>query len=178
MYLTHDVPLGTLTLAASDLGLTRCAFTRTDPGGGVDGVDGGAAGVDGHSPAARRWLDLTRGELDAYFDGELREFTVPVDLSALPEFDRHVLDVLARIDYGQTTTYRDLAVMAGWGPRDARLIGGVMSRNPLLIVVPCHRVLGSDGSLVGYSGGLPAKRRLLDLESACRLVTDGAESLG
>lgn len=151
MMTTHDTPIGPLWLAAGESGLVRCGFRpphRPVP-------DGGEA-----------WLDLARSELDAYFDGTLREFTVPVDLARASAVDRPVLEALrADVGYGQTVSYGRLAALVDLPPSAARDIGAAMARNPVAIVVPCHRVVGADGSLVGYGGGLPAKRRLLELET-------------
>ncbi len=153
---THPTPLGRLTLTASGVGVTRCTFRPPR----VPAHEATAA-----SPDARRWLDLACRELDRYFDGKLREFTVPVDLRRVSTAHRHVLDGLADVGYGQTTTYSALAAAVGLTDDGPRQVGGAMARNPVLIVVPCHRVLGVSGSLVGYAGGLTAKRRLLDLEA-------------
>ncbi|MHA6793935.1 methylated-DNA--[protein]-cysteine S-methyltransferase [Pseudonocardia bannensis] len=153
--ITHPTPAGLLTLAASASGLTRCTF-RPAP----VSVDGAGEA----SPAARRWLDLARRELDGYFTGRLREFTVPVDLRRVGTRHRRVLDGLAHVGYGETTTYGRLAAAVGLTDDGPRQVGGAMARNPVLIIVPCHRVLGAGGRLVGYAGGLTVKRRLLDLE--------------
>jgi methylated-DNA-[protein]-cysteine S-methyltransferase len=106
-----------------------------------------------------------RRELDDYFTGRRREFDVELDLAAVPAFHRSVLDELTRIPYGETRTYGSLAARVG-SPKAARAVGGACNRNPIPIVVPCHRVVGSTGSLVGYAGGLERKRALLALEGA------------
>lgn len=162
MLISHDTPAGTLTLGASGRGLTVCSFrsaravTRRHPGIGAAAQDG---------PAARRWLETARRELDAYFAGRLREFTVPADLRLASAFDRRVLGCLAAVGYGRTTTYGRLAESLGLPRGSAYDVGQALARNPVVIVVPCHRVLAADGGLTGYAGGLAAKRRLLDLES-------------
>jgi methylated-DNA-[protein]-cysteine S-methyltransferase len=155
---THDTPIGTLTLAASDRGLTRCTFSTV------------GAPTDAHlvgSPA-RQWLDQTRRELDGYFAGELRTFTVPVDLRRVGGLHRRILDGLNEVGYGETTSYGRLATALGLTNGGPRQVGGAMARNPVLIIVPCHRVLGADGGLVGHAGGLAAKQWLLDLETKDR----------
>src|SRR5215210_5876056 len=100
-----------------------------------------------------------RRQLDEYFDGKRRNFELEVDLRPAREFGRAVLAELARVPYGEVTTYGTLAARAG-RPRAARAVGTVMNRNPVPIVLPCHRVVGSTGSLVGYAGGLERKRTL------------------
>ena len=103
-----------------------------------------------------------RRQLDEYFEGARHDFELPLDL-AVGEFYAQVLGELARVPYGETTTYGALAARTGH-PKAARAIGTVMHRNPVPIVLPCHRVIGSTGSLTGYGGGLPAKKFLLELE--------------
>ncbi len=101
-------------------------------------------------------------QLDRYFAGERREF----DLALAPRgsgFDRRVWDALREIPYGETTSYGELARQIGY-PDRARAVGAANARNPIAIVIPCHRVIGADGSLTGYAGGIERKRRLLELE--------------
>jgi methylated-DNA-[protein]-cysteine S-methyltransferase len=109
-------------------------------------------------------LDAVRRELAEYFEGRRREFDLPLDLRVAP-FHEEVLRELARVPYGRVDTYGHLASLVG-RPRAARAIGTVMNRNPIPIVLPCHRIIGASGSLTGYGGGLPAKRLLLELEGA------------
>ncbi|HEX4701839.1 MAG TPA: methylated-DNA--[protein]-cysteine S-methyltransferase [Pseudonocardiaceae bacterium] len=158
----HDTPIGTLTLAATELGLVSSSFTPPDKISTRLSIRA-ITGTD--SPAAQTWLDQTRTELDQYFAGNLRAFTVPVDLQLAGTLDRSLLAVLAQVPYGATTSYGRLGARLGLPPEDIRKVGQAMARNPVLILLPCHRVLGADGTLVGYAAGLPAKRRLLDLES-------------
>jgi methylated-DNA-[protein]-cysteine S-methyltransferase len=110
-------------------------------------------------------VGLARRELDEYFAGKRQAFDLSVDLRALPPFTVDVLRELARVPYGRTTTYGELAARVG-RPRAARAVGTVMNRNRIPIVLPCHRVVGSTGDLVGYAGGLDKKRQLLRLEGA------------
>ena len=112
-----------------------------------------------------RSIDVARRELDEYFAGERRAFDLSLDLRGLPAFTLSVLDELARVPYGETTTYGTLAARIGH-PRAARAVGTVMNRNRIPIVLPCHRVVGSSGDLTGYAGGLDVKRTLLELEGA------------
>ena len=110
-------------------------------------------------------VDGARRELEEYFDGRRRTFDVALDLRALPPFTVSVLDELARVPYGETTTYGELAQRVGH-PRAARAVGTVMNRNRIPIVLPCHRVVGATGDLTGYAGGLDVKQSLLELEGA------------
>ena len=112
-----------------------------------------------------RALDETRSELDDYFGGRRTAFDLALDMRGLPEFTLRVLSELAKVPYGQTATYGELAERAG-NPRASRAVGTVMNRNRIPIVLPCHRVVGSSGDLVGYGGGLERKERLLRLEGA------------
>jgi len=104
-------------------------------------------------------------QLEEYFAGKRREFDLDVDLGGLTPFQRSVLEVTRRIPYGEFWTYREVAAAIG-NPQAARAVGHALARNPVGIIVPCHRVIGSDGSLRGFtaSGGLSAKRYLLELE--------------
>jgi methylated-DNA-[protein]-cysteine S-methyltransferase len=109
-------------------------------------------------------LDEVRRELDEYFAGSRTSFDLPLDLRVAP-FHADVLRELALVPYGRTSTYGTLAANVG-RPRAARAVGTVMHRNPIPIVLPCHRIVGANGSLTGYAGGLDVKRRLLELEGA------------
>ncbi|MFJ5995074.1 methylated-DNA--[protein]-cysteine S-methyltransferase [Streptomyces sp. NPDC092370] len=109
----------------------------------------------------------TEEQLKAYFAGELAEFTVPLRLHGTP-FQRAVWDQLRRIPYGETRTYGRLADTLG-APHASRAVGLANGRNPIGIVVPCHRVIGANGGLTGYGGGLERKRRLLDFERGAAL---------
>jgi methylated-DNA-[protein]-cysteine S-methyltransferase len=106
-------------------------------------------------------------QLEAYFAGELKEFTLELRLNGTP-FQRRVWDELRRIPYGETRTYGELAELLG-APKASRAVGLANGRNPIGVVVPCHRVVGADGSLTGYGGGLDRKRRLLDFERGAGL---------
>ena len=151
-----DSPVGELFLAATDRGLCRISYT-------VDGQDEELARVFG-ARVLRSPLDEVRRELDEYFDGRRRDFDLPLDLRVAP-FHEAVLRELARVPYGRVDTYGSLAAKVG-RPRAARAVGTVMNRNPIPIVLPCHRIIGANGSLTGYAGGLDVKRALLELEGA------------
>jgi len=149
-------PVGELLVAATERGLCRISY-------GVEGGDEALARTFGVR-VLRTPLDEIRRELDEYFAGRRREFDLPLDLRVAP-FHEAVLRERARVPYGQLETYGALAAKVG-RPRAARAVGTAMNRNPIPIVLPCHRVVGADGSLTGYAGGLHVKRALLELEGA------------
>jgi methylated-DNA-[protein]-cysteine S-methyltransferase len=149
-----DSPVGELFLAATPRGLCRISYT-------VDGQDEVVARSFGVR-VLRAPLDEVRRELDEYFEGRRREFDLSLDLRVAP-FHEDVLRQLAGVPYGQTDTYGHLAALVG-RPKAARAVGTVMNRNPIPIVLPCHRIVGADGALTGYAGGLDVKRHLLRLE--------------
>ena len=155
-----DTPVGPLLLAVTERGLCRISFDP-EPERETESL---ARTFGVRVLRVPRQVDRVRRELDEYFEGRRREFDLPLDLRGREGFSRAVLERLAGVPYGAVTTYKSLAVEAG-NPRAARAVGTVMNRNPIPIVLPCHRVVGSDGSLVGYGGGLPRKRLLLDLEA-------------
>jgi methylated-DNA-[protein]-cysteine S-methyltransferase len=142
-----DTPIGTLWLGRDERGLSSVAFD-------------GPAGADPGDPL----LADAAAQLDAYFAGELEGFDLPLSPGGT-EFQRRVWSAVAAIPYGTTTTYSALAASLGQ-PSACRAVGAANGRNPLPIVVPCHRVVGSAGALTGYGGGLDRKRALLDLEAA------------
>jgi methylated-DNA-[protein]-cysteine S-methyltransferase len=156
-----DSPVGPLFVAASDRGLAAISF-RSDPEEQLDRLARIAGPRVLRSPSS---IDLARRELDEYFEGERRAFDLSLDLRGLPSFTISVLKELARVPYGKTTTYGALAAKIG-RPRAARAVGTVMNRNRIPIVLPCHRVVGASGDLVGYAGGIDRKVRLLELEGA------------
>ena len=102
-------------------------------------------------------------QLEEYFLGKRKEFDLPVSFEGVTPFRKRVYQELLNIPYGETATYKDLAVALG-DPKASRAVGGALNKNPLLIVVPCHRIIGSDGSLTGFAGGIDKKRFLLQLE--------------
>jgi methylated-DNA-[protein]-cysteine S-methyltransferase len=151
-----DSPIGELFVAATERGLARISFFP-------DGMEDTLARTFGPR-VLRAPLDDVRRELDEYFEGKRREFDLPLDLRVAP-FHADVLAQLALVPYGQTETYGALAAKAG-RPKAARAVGTVMNRNPIPIVLPCHRIVGANGSLTGYAGGLDMKRHLLRHEGA------------
>jgi methylated-DNA-[protein]-cysteine S-methyltransferase len=146
----YESPLGPLTLLAGEAGLTGLSFP------------GRATGLDerDRDPAA---LAGVVAQLEAYFSGERRAFELPLALAGTP-FQRRVWAELRRIPYGATVSYMELAERVG-RPDIVRGVAAAVGRTPVPIVVPCHRVVGADGSLTGYGGGLQRKRALLDLEA-------------
>ena len=155
-----DTPVGPLLLAVTERGICRISY-NPEPDRDAE-VLARTFGV--RVLRAPRQVDHVRRELEEYFEGRRHAFDLPIDLRGREGFSRAILDRLARVPYGEVTTYKSLAVEAG-NPRAARAVGTIMNRNPIPIVLPCHRVVGSNGSLVGYGGGLERKRLLLDLEA-------------
>jgi len=155
-YDVTESPVGDLFLASTERGLCRISYR-------VEGQDEELARLFGVR-VLRMPLDAVRRELDEYFEGQRREFELPLDLRVAP-FHEAVLHELARVPYGRTETYGALAAKVG-RPKAARAVGTVMNRNPIPIVLPCHRIVGANGSLTGYGGGLDVKRALLELEGA------------
>jgi methylated-DNA-[protein]-cysteine S-methyltransferase len=151
-----ESPVGELFIAATARGLCRISYH-------AEGQDEQLARIFG-ARVLRAPLDEVRRELAEYFDGRRREFDLPLDLRVAP-FHEAVLHELARVPYGRTETYGSLAAKVG-RPRAARAVGTVMNRNPIPIILPCHRIVGANGSLTGYAGGLHVKRALLELEGA------------
>ena len=151
-YTFVDSPVGRLMLAGDESGLWLLSF----------------AGEDRLVPLSDQWeasddpFPEAKRQLEAYFNGDLRRFSVPVHLVGT-EFQRAVWDALQTIPYGSTWSYAELARRVG-RPAAVRAVGGANHANPIAIIIPCHRVIGSDGKLTGYGGGLPTKGRLLALE--------------
>jgi methylated-DNA-[protein]-cysteine S-methyltransferase len=156
-----DSELGPLLAAVTDRGLARISFDP-EPERDLEALARLAGPRVLRSPRA---LDEARRELDDYFGGRRTGFDLSLDLRGLPEFTLRVLSELAKVPYGRTATYGELAERAG-NPRASRAVGTVMNRNRIPIVLPCHRIVGSSGELVGYGGGLDRKERLLRLEGA------------
>lgn len=143
-----DTPIGTFGIVASERGLTSVRWS--------------ANGLPDDSSAI---LDEAAAQLAAYFAGELTSFDLPLDLEGT-EFQQQCWLALATIPYGQTVSYGEQARRLGLGPEAARAVGAANGQNPLPIILPCHRVIGADGSLTGFGGGLHRKRFLLEHEGA------------
>jgi methylated-DNA-[protein]-cysteine S-methyltransferase len=165
-----DTPIGTLTIAADPGGLRHIEFPSNrhpvDRFDWAQGARGGTADV----------LRATREQLMEYFAGARRDFDLPL----MPQgtaFQMDVWKMLATIPFGETWSYRDLAHAIG-KPDAVRAVGAANGRNPLPIVLPCHRVIGADGSLTGFGGGLPIKETLLRLEGALPAQRSGGDLFG
>jgi methylated-DNA-[protein]-cysteine S-methyltransferase len=143
-----DTPIGTLGLVASGHGLT--------------GVRWSAKGLP-YEPSPL--LDEAAAQLEAYFAGELTSFDLPLDLGGTA-FQQRCWNALATIPYGRTVSYGEQARRLGLGPDAARAVGAANGQNPVPVILPCHRVIGADGSLTGFGGGLRLKRFLLEHEGA------------
>lgn len=156
-----ETPIGTLLVATTERGLCRISF---DPQPERE-AEFLAETFGVRVLRATKPVDPVRRQLDEYFEGTRTAFELPVDLRQSAPFSRDVLKHLAKVPYGQVTTYGALA-RAAHRPQAARAVGTVMNRNPIPIVLPCHRVVGANGALVGYGGGLERKEKLLKLEGA------------
>jgi methylated-DNA-[protein]-cysteine S-methyltransferase len=154
-----DTPLGDLLVAVTDRGVCRIEFDP-EPERDLEPI---ARDYGVRVLRAPKVVDEPRRELTEYFEGSRTRFELPLDLRLAAEFRLRVMNELARVPYGSVTTYGALAAKAG-RPAAARAVGTFMNRNPVPIVLPCHRVVGASGSLVGYGGGLERKEQLLRLE--------------
>jgi methylated-DNA-[protein]-cysteine S-methyltransferase len=157
-----DSPVGTLLVAASPQGLCKISY-NPDTEREVELL---ARAIGTRVLRAARPIDDVRRQLNEYFEQRRTDFDLPIDLRlSAADFSRRVLEELALVPYGEVTTYGALAARAE-RPQAARAVGTVMNRNPIPIVLPCHRVVGASGGLVGYAGGLERKEQLLRLEGA------------
>jgi methylated-DNA-[protein]-cysteine S-methyltransferase len=162
-YASVDSPLGPLVVAATPRGLVRVAYT--EPGSRDEVLEDLAARVSPRVLEAPARLDEPRRELDEYFAGRRTEFDLPIDWSVLRGFTLKVLRETARIDFGELRSYADVASAAG-SPRAVRAAGNALGANPMPVVVPCHRVVRTGGTLGGYTGGVERKEFLLRLEGS------------
>lgn len=145
-----DSPVGPLTLLASTKGLVGIYFENRFDGDWKEGPS--------------EFLNQTSQQLTEYFEGERQDFDVPFDLRGT-DFQKEVWQTLATIPYGETISYRELAERIQ-RPKASRAVGLANGNNPISIILPCHRVIGANGKLVGYGGGLERKQKLLELEGA------------
>lgn len=168
-YRVMESPVGKLLLAATPQGLVRVAFESEGFGSVLDSLAEHLGPRVMESPQA---LEPVVVELEEYFAGERKHFDLVLDRSLSAGFRSTIHQLLPNIGYGQTWTYKELAARAG-SPKAVRAVGTACARNPLPVIVPCHRVLRSDGSLGGYLGGTPVKQHLLDLEDEAARLTPG-----
>lgn len=154
LYCRVPGPVGTLLLAGDEAGLRRLEFERPGQPWSVE---------EGWLERPRAFAETAR-QLEEYFRGRLRDFDLPLAPEGTP-FQFRVWKALRRIPYGETRSYLDVAQSLG-APRAVRAVGAANGRNPIAIVIPCHRVIGSNGALTGYGGGIDVKARLLALEGA------------
>lgn len=159
-YRTIDGPVGTLLLAATESGLVRVAFEREHFDRVLQTIAEKVSARILHSPGR---LDDAARQLDEYFAGGRQSFDLPLDFALSSGFRQLVQRRLPTIGYGRTATYKQIAQAVG-NPAAVRAVGTACATNPLPLVVPCHRVMRSDGTVGGYAGGVAAKRLLLDLE--------------
>jgi len=159
---TVDSPIGDLLIAVTERGLVRVAFQGEDRDNVLEEL---SRRLSPRILESARASDEVRRELDQYFAGERTRFDVAVDRRLIGDFARKVLGATARVPFGRTTTYGEVATKIG-SPRAARAVGNALGSNPIPIVIPCHRVLRSGGALGGYGGGVDRKQRLLRLEGA------------
>ncbi len=144
----YNSPIGTIKFVCSENSLQEMQFADE-------------TGVN--SQKESKIVSTCKEQLDEYFVGKLTEFTMPLDFVNGTIFQRSVWKALQSIPYGETRSYKDIAIQIG-NPKAVRAVGGANNKNPIGIVVPCHRVIGSSGKLVGYAGGLDKKKMLLKLE--------------
>jgi methylated-DNA-[protein]-cysteine S-methyltransferase len=161
-YRTVDSPVGPLLLAATDQGLVRVAYRAEDHDAVLQTLAERISLRILHAPAR---LDTTARQLEEYFTGTRHAFDLALDWRLSAGFRATVLHRLPDIDYGHTASYAAVAALAG-NPKAVRAVGSACATNPLPVIVPCHRVVRSDGSMGGYLGGLEAKHTLLTLEAA------------
>ncbi|MGD9980757.1 MAG: methylated-DNA--[protein]-cysteine S-methyltransferase [Hyphomonadaceae bacterium] len=152
----YDSPIGTLTLASNGNAITQLEF------------EGGKYALPQHDLGNDKIIDQARRELDAYFAGKLRAFKVRVAPQGT-EFQRKVWAALQAIPYGATRSYAQQATAIG-APKATRAVGAANGRNPIPVIIPCHRVIGANGSLTGFGGGMERKQILLDLEQGGDLL--------
>lgn len=153
---TFESLVGLLEVIASEKGIREIIFAEGDQ----RQLDTPAKSI---SPKTKEHLAQLEKELKEYFAGKRKSFDVAVDISCGTDFQRKVWEALTEIPYGQTSSYKEVAEAVG-RPKACRAVGGANNVNPLPIIIPCHRVVGSNGKLVGFAGGLGIKETLLKLE--------------
>lgn len=158
-----ESPIGRLLVASTDKGVVKVSFPNEDENAVLDNL---AARLSPRVLELPKRVDDARRQLDEYFEGRRHDFDVALDWSLTRQgFGERVLRATARIPYGRISTYREVAEQAG-NRAAARAAGSALGSNPIPVIVPCHRVIGTSGRLTGYGGGLPTKEFLLRLEGA------------
>ncbi|MEW8955230.1 methylated-DNA--[protein]-cysteine S-methyltransferase [Clostridium sp.] len=149
MYIDYmEGPAGTLKIIANEDSIIGIEFLKSHKK---------------EDPRVNKIIEIAKIELEEYFKGIRKEFTVPIEVTSGTEFQRKVWNALRNIPYGEVATYKDIATSIG-NSKASRAVGNANNKNPLSIIIPCHRIIGANGALVGYEGGLPIKKYLLDLE--------------
>lgn len=151
-YGIYESPIGMLSISCTEDGVKAVGFGR----------ENAEQNPGTQSSKADEMLKKTIGELEEYFEGKRKTFTVPCVMEGT-EFQKKVWEALTEIPYGETRSYKEIAVQVG-NPKASRAVGMANHRNPIAIIVPCHRVVGANGKLTGYAGGLDIKEKLLELE--------------
>ncbi|QQK78244.1 methylated-DNA--[protein]-cysteine S-methyltransferase [Salicibibacter cibarius] len=159
-----ESPIGTLTLVATDKGLSQLLFGDFNETGAKIRTWMAKRNMRREIIRDDAYFTEATKQLQEYFHGERQAFNLPVDMQGT-SFQKSVWEVLQRIPYGETQSYKQVAV-AIHSPKAVRAIGSANNKNPLPIIVPCHRVIGSNGAIVGYGGGIEKKKKLLELEGA------------
>jgi methylated-DNA-[protein]-cysteine S-methyltransferase len=164
-YAVSDTPIGRLLYAVTDAGALVAALFAPDDTAEAHALERVAAGTTPRILRLPRRVDEVRREFDDFLEGRREGFDLPLDDALMGPFQRQVLrELAARVGYGERSTYGALARALG-RPTASRAVGAALGANPLCVVLPCHRIVSSTGSLTGYAGGLPAKQYLLDLET-------------
>ncbi|KGA96089.1 iron-sulfur binding protein [Alkalihalobacillus alcalophilus ATCC 27647 = CGMCC 1.3604] len=157
-------PIGPLTILATDKGVCHIHFGSFDKSTASLNARLKKLGLKGEYVSCNDTLTEVKKQLNEYFNGERKYFDVAIDLHGTA-FQQKVWNALMKIEYGETSSYKAVAEMIG-SPKAVRAIGGANNQNPLPIIIPCHRVIGSNGNMVGYGGGLDKKEHLLMLEGS------------
>ena len=159
-YAHMETPIGKLLVASSEKGLVRIMLPRE---GKIDFVSLLKKEYPEETLIENREKNLlVIKQLEEYFDGSRTVFSLPLDIRGT-EFQKSVWDALKKVPYGETRSYGEIARYIG-KPKAARAVGNANRKNPIPIIIPCHRIIGSDGSMVGFGGGIPLKKKLLELE--------------
>ena len=156
----YDFPVGRTGIYESEGRITHILFFESDNAKAFELPPG-------FSLKETPLIKEAKKQLDEYFAGRRKEFSLPLEFTQGTEFQKRIWNLLLKIPYGETRSYKELAAMAG-NPKASRAVGGANNKNPISIIIPCHRVIGADGSLVGYGGGLEIKKKLLELEEKDR----------